>query len=214
MPNQHCKKECEKPCKVKRFSSWSESSEHCGKPTCEQREVIIKEVCCEEKKCCNRRYGYKIKQETPWRPVCCHDNKYGKKCDCKKDNKYCDLDCPKPCKEKKYDCWSESSEHCEKPKCQERCVIVKEVRCKENKDCNRRCGHKELIEKPFKPIPCDNGNKYVEKKCDKKKCEVKKCEESKKCEVKKCEVKKCEVKKCEKKCDKKCEKKKCYKCKH
>ncbi len=159
MPNQQCKKE--KPCQVKRFSSWSESSEHCGKPQCEQREVIVKEICCEEKKCCNRRYGYKIKQETAWRPVCCHDNKKGKKCDCKKD-------CAKPCKEVKYDCWSESSEHCEKPKCHERCVIVKEIKCKEDKNCNKRYGHKEKVEKPYTPIPCDNGNKYVEKKCDKK----------------------------------------------
>lgn len=80
----------------------------------------------------------------------------GKSCR-KKDCKRCQEKCSK--RTKKFDSWSEESSSCEKPKCYERKVIVKQVMCEQDLRQRKRHGYKIKEEESWKSISCGDVSK-------------------------------------------------------
>lgn len=87
---KHCKP-CEKPCEkkeschFKRYDSWTESAENCGKPHCYKKCYTVCKVVCNQQKDCDKRWGYKIKRS--WEEPVCEKGKLSEKEKCHKEKK-------------------------------------------------------------------------------------------------------------------------------
>ena len=89
---QNCQKkdhkDCKKPChKKERFDSWSESSDSCNEPRCYKQCYRICTVKCQQKRCEDKRWGFKVREEESCKEICeppklhqkCGKNNHGRK---------------------------------------------------------------------------------------------------------------------------------------